>query len=298
MTRRFRTYCRLLVPALVLVSAAASGQVVAPSGPLSADPARAALVPKQTPAALQRTAALALPFFDDFTSPLEGRPDPQKWNVHGGAYVSNRLALAPPSRGAATLDGLKANGQSYSGNISVSYGTLDSLVSQPIDLSGLSTSSGVFLSFAWQAGSIGSAPNLNTSSTPVKLELFLKNTSNTWVRAWSYNSQRVRTGFRQQLIDLNNAQYLHGTFQFMFVATGSASDNSDNFSIDYVVLDRNRSGVLDTDTVFVDVATGAGLVNGNPSGASAAPCGASRPCRCGSSTRPRRPLVSSTPRWA
>ncbi|MBD2722343.1 hypothetical protein [Hymenobacter armeniacus] len=262
----FRTYCRSLLPAFLLVSAAASGQVIAPSGPLSADPARAAFIPAKAPAALQRTAALPLPFFDDFTSPLEGPPNATNWDSRGGAYVSNRLALAPLTRGAATLDGLKANGLSYSGSIGVSYGTLDSLKSQPIDLSGLTTSSGVYLSFAWQAGSIGSAPNLNTSSTPVKLELFLKNTSGTWVPAWSYNSQRVRTGFRQQLINLNNTQYLHGGFQFMFVATGNASDNSDNFSIDYVVLDRNRTGVLDTDTVFVDVATGAGLVNGNPSG--------------------------------
>ncbi|MBJ6111603.1 T9SS type A sorting domain-containing protein [Hymenobacter sp. BT523] len=266
MMTRFRTYCRSLMPAFLLVSAAASGQVIAPSGPLSADPARAAFVPAKAPAALQRTAALTLPFFDDFTSPLEGPPNATNWDSRGGAYVTNRLALAPLTRGAATLDGLKANGQSYSGNISVSYGTLDSLKSQPIDLSGLTTSSGVYLSFAWQAGSIGSAPNLNTSSTPVKLELFLKNNSGTWVPAWSYNSQRVRTGFRQQLINLNNTQYLHGGFQFMFVATGNASDNSDNFSIDYVVLDRGRSGVLDSDTVFVDVATGAGLVNGNPSG--------------------------------
>ncbi|MBF9222980.1 T9SS type A sorting domain-containing protein [Hymenobacter ruricola] len=266
MTTRFRMYCRLLLPAFLLAAGAAHGQVPMSPGPLSSDPGRAAFIPKTNPAALQRTAPLALPFFDDFTSPLEGRPRESHWEARGGAYVSNRLAVAPPTRGAATLDGLKANGQSYSGGTTVSYGTIDSLKSQPIDLSSLSANSGVYLSFAWQAGVVDLAPARNGSATPVHLDLFLKTASNSWVRAWSYNSQNVRTGFRQQLIAINQAQYLHGTFQFMFVATGSTSENRDAWSIDYVLLDRGRTGNLQVDTTFVDVAAGAGLVGGNPSG--------------------------------
>ncbi|MBF9140891.1 T9SS type A sorting domain-containing protein [Hymenobacter properus] len=222
-------------------------------------------MPKANPAVQQRTTALSLPFFDDFITPLDGAPDPRRWVPTGGALVSNRLALAPLTRGAATLDGLKANGQNYSGSTGVFYSSIDSLKSQEIDLSGLTVNDQVYLSFAWQAGSIVGTPNGNSGSTPVRLELYLKNSTNTWVRAWSYNSQRVRTGFRQQVMDLNQTQYLHGTFQFMLVASGNASDNSDNWNIDYVLLDRGRARGL-TDTTFVDVATGAGLVGSSPSG--------------------------------
>ncbi|MFD2720496.1 T9SS type A sorting domain-containing protein [Hymenobacter monticola] len=265
MMTRFRTYCRLLLPALLLSAGAAQAQIELRSGPLSADPSRAAYIPKVDRAVQQRTAALSLPFFDDFTTPLEGAPDVRRWEPNGGAFVSNRLALAPLTRGAATLDGLKANGQSYSGIIQSFYSTLDSLTSQPIDLSGLTASNDVYLSFAWQAGSIVGTPNLNSGATPVRLELFLKNSSSLWTRVWSYNSQRATTGFRQQVIRLDQSQYLHGTFQFRFVATGNASENPDNWNIDYVLLDRGRTRGL-ADTTFVDVATGAGLLGDNPSG--------------------------------
>ena len=269
MTKLFRTYRRLGLPALLLLAGAAAGQGVAPSFPLSADPARAAYAPPAGQRALQRgSTALTLPFFDDFTTPLEGAPKAQNWLRTGGALVSNRLALAPPTRGAATLDGLRANGQSYSGSTTVSYGVMDSLASQPINLGSFGVTDGVKLSFAWQAGSIVGVPNLNLGSTPVRLELFVKTNAGAWERVWFYNSQRVRTGFRQQLISLNQAKYLHGDFQFMFVATGNTSDNSDTWGVDYVVLDSNAARVRNAanDTTFVDVATGAGLFRGNPSG--------------------------------
>ena len=263
----FRSSGRLVLPALLLAGGKASAQV-APALPLSADPARAAYAPPAAAQTARRGAAaqaLALPFFDDFTLPLEGAPRAQNWLPTGGALVSNRLALLPPSRGAATLDGLRANGRSYSGGVSASYGAIDSLTSQPINLGGLTANDQVYLSFAWQAGSIVGAPNLNTSSTPVRLELFVRTDAGNWDPVFSTVSQRRRTGFRQQVIDLNQAKYLHGNFQFMFVASGNTADNSDNWSVDYVVLDRGRTRGL-TDTTFDDTATSAGLKFGNPSG--------------------------------
>ena len=263
----FRYAGWLVVPALLLAAGTASAQV-APARPLPADPARAAYAPTAAARAARRDAAvlaLALPFFDDFTLPLEGAPRAQNWLPTGGALVSNRLALLPPSRGAATLDGLRANGRSYSGGVSAAYGAIDSLTSQPINLGGLTANDQVYLSFAWQAGSIVGAPNLNTSSTPVRLELFAKTDAGNWDQVFSTVSQRRRTGFRQQVIDLNQAKYLHGSFQFMFVASGNTADNSDNWSVDYVVLDRGRARGL-TDTTFDDTATSAGLKFGNPSG--------------------------------
>ncbi len=266
MTTLFRMYRCLVLPALLLVAGAAAAQV-APALPLSADPSRAAYAPTAAQRALLKrgTAALDLPFFDDFTTPLEGAPRTQNWLPSGGAFVSNRLALLPLTRGAATLDGLKANGQSYSNAVNNSYGPIDSLTSQPINLSGLTANDAVYLSFAWQAGSIVGVPNLNTANTPVRLELFVKTDAGSWESKWVYRSLRRRTGFRQQVIALDQPQYLHGNFQFMFVASGNTSNNSDGWSVDYVLLDRGRTAGL-ADTTFADIATSAGLKGSNPSG--------------------------------
>jgi len=263
---RFRTYCYWALPAL-LAAGPAAAQEGLPLAPLASDPGRAAYAPAATKQAQQRTTALSLPFFDDFTSPLEGAPSVLRWQANGGALVSNRFALTPLTRGAATLDGLKANGQTYSGGAPNSpNATLDSLVSQPINLAGLAPSSNVVLSFAWQAGTIAGIPDRNSVSTQVRLELFVKSLVSgnaVWESKWIANSTGQRTPFRQQTIALDQAKYLHGDFQFMFVATGNTTVNSDAWSIDYV---RLNSGRTLTDTIFTDVATGAGLLNDNPSG--------------------------------
>lgn len=262
----FRTYRRLLLPGLLLLAGAAAAQI-APALPLAADPGRAAYAPTAAQFRVQQrgTAALALPFFDDFTSPLEGPPKAQNWLPGGGALVSNRLALNPLTRGAATLDGLRANGQSYSGAVTSPAGLLDSLTSQPIALGGLTANDQVALSFAWQAGSIVSVPNANLGSSPVRLELFVKTDAGAWESVWVRLGTGRRTPFRQQVILLNQAKYLHANFQFRFVASGNRSDNSDNWSVDYILLDQGRTQGL-ADTTYADVAISAGLKGGNPSG--------------------------------
>ena len=269
MTTLFHASRRLLLPVLLLAAAGAASAQAVITGPLSADPGRARFAPSAARRPQLRgtagPAALALPFFDDFTAPLEGAPKVLNWQPTGGAMVSNRLALAPLTRGAATLDGLRANGRTYSNAVASSYGPIDSLVSQPLDLGGLTAASQVALSFAWQAGSIVGAPNANVNNNIVSLELFVKTNLSRWESVWTYTSQRARTGFRQQVILLNQARYLHGDFQFMFVASGNNSDNSDNWGVDYVLLDRNRARGL-ADTTFVDVATSAGLRGNTPSG--------------------------------
>ena len=262
MTTLFQS-CRHLLPLLLLGTGAASAQQVLVQ-PLSADPARAVYAPSGTIQMQQRgITALALPFFDDFTTPLEGAPKAQNWTSKGGALVTNRLGINSLTRGTATLDGLKANGRVYSGVTAGQYGVIDSLQSQPIDLSGLTPADGVFLSFAWQAGSIVSVPNSSFGTQTVRLVLLVKTNTGAWEQAWVYNSLARRTPFRQQVVDLNQAKYLHGSFQFMFVASGNRSDNSDNWGIDYVLLNRGRSL---TDTTYTDYATAAGLRGGNPSG--------------------------------
>ena len=270
MMTRFHPLSRLLLPALLLGAGTAAAQL-SPSEPLSADPGRAAYAPTAARAQLRGTTALALPFFDDFTTPLEGTPNPLKWMPTGGAFASNRLAIQPLTRGAATLDGLRANGQSYSGQMNSLYGPIDSLVSQPINLSGLTPNNNVSLSFAWQAGSIVSAPNAYVAGRqPVRLQLLAKSDVGNWEEVWVYNSLAARTPFRQQVVLLNQARYLYGNFQFMFVASGNLSNNHDNWSVDYILLDRGRTAGL-ADTTFQDSGAGGGLTGGNPSGGMRSP---------------------------
>lgn len=251
----------------VLLPFAAAAQLV--TGPLPADPARAATA---VPAANtnQRTTALTLPFFEDFTSPLEGAPNATRWQgattsypnlgstiryTGGGAYVSNRLAVEPLTRGTATLDGLRANGLPYVANLPVSYGQIDTLTSQIIDLSGFTAGSNVRLSFAWQAGGVVGAPTNNANSSPTNLTLELLDNSGAWQSAWTYTSRGNITKFRQQIFTLGSA-YLHSAFRFRFRASGSRTQNTDVFGLDYIYLNNNRAA---NDTTFQDIATSRGL---------------------------------------
>jgi hypothetical protein len=261
-----RLLLRLLALPLLLPLGAVAQLV---TSPLPADPARAATL--GTPAvagAAQRTTALTLPFFDDFTTPLEGPPNATRWlgataaypnlgatirYLGGGGYVSNRLAVNPLTRGTLTLDGLRSNGLPYSPNSATSYGQTDTLTSQVIDLSGLGVSSNVYLSFAWQAGSVVGAPNSNAQ---VNLRLELLDNTGRWQEAWAYTSRGSTTRFKQQILPLNQAAYFHSGFQFRFRASGSRTLNSDLFGLDYIYLNNNRTA---SDTTFQDIATSRGL---------------------------------------
>ncbi|WP_375419481.1 T9SS type A sorting domain-containing protein [uncultured Hymenobacter sp.] len=252
MSAFFRTGRLLFLP-LLLAPTLAQAQLV--SGALPADPARAGLRPAPVAGAARRgTATISLPFFDDFTTPREGRPSPLRWLATGGAYVSNRLAVAPPSRGAATLDGLKANGLGYTPG-SNAFGALDTLTSQPIDLSALSPASSVRLSYAWQAGTVGDGARRSGGSTPVLLETdFWDGTR--WTTVRTETSTGTVNSFRQVILPVDQAAYFRPDFQFRFRATGNGADGRDAWSVDYVLLDQNRPA---NDTTFRDIAISRGL---------------------------------------
>ena len=177
----------LTLPTLLLAVAAQAQTtpLLLTPQPLAADPSRAKVVTIST--AAQRPAALTLPFFEDFTLPRDGQPNPLRWQAAtltypdgsgltqhyggGGAYVSNRLASEPLTRGTATLDGLRANGQPYSPGSASFYSATDTLTSQAIDLSAFSTANQLYLSYAWQAGTLAGSPVASGSVTPVFLAL-------------------------------------------------------------------------------------------------------------------------------
>jgi hypothetical protein len=269
-----RLLLRLLgLPAVLLplLAQAQTAPLVLTPQPLAADPSRA-YVPASAGGAAQRTAALALPFFEDFTLPRDGQPSPLRWQpatttypsgglntlryAGGGAYVSNRLASAPLTRGTVTLDGLRANGQPYTPSSASFYSATDTLTSQPIDLSGYSSAANLYLSYAWQAGTLAGAPVANTSGTPVFLTLEFLNNVGRWNTIWIYNGENKTTRFRQQIFPISEASYLHSNFRFRFRASGNQSSSRDAFGLDYIYLNNNRTA---RDTVFQDIATSRGL---------------------------------------
>lgn len=239
--------------------------------PLLADPGRATN-PVAAAKATQRTAALALPFFEDFTLPRDGQPSPLRWQdatssypdgsgltqrySGGGAYVSNRLASEPLTRGTATLDGLRANGLPYTPGSASIYSATDTLTSQPIDLSGYSAASQLYFSYAWQAGTLAGSPAANGGATPVFLTLEFLDNAGQWNSIWTYNAESKTTRFRQQIFPLNQAGYFHSGFRFRFRASGNRASSRDAFGVDYIYLNNNRTA---NDTIFQDIATSRGL---------------------------------------
>lgn len=269
-----RSLLRLLgLPALLLplLAPAQTAPLVLTPQPLAADPSRA-YVPAAAGGATQRTAALALPFFEDFTLPRDGQPSPLRWQsatttypngglntLHyagGGAYVSNRLASEPLTRGTATLDGLRANGQPYAPGSASFYSATDTLTSQPIDLSGYSAAANLYLSYAWQAGSLAGAPVASASGAPVFLTLEFLDNVGRWNAIWTYNGENKVTRFRQQIFPVSQASYFHSNFRFRFRASGNQASSRDAFGVDYIYLNNNRTA---RDTVFQDIATSRGL---------------------------------------
>ena len=207
--------------------------------PLPADPARAARA-AAAPGGEARTAALVLPFFEDFAGQPEGAPARSRWK-DGNVLVNERFSNSPPSRGMVTFDGLDSLGRSYGSP--TAFGQSDVLTSQAIDLSGVQPGQRTYLSFFWQTGSVAGGPNYETGSRQVRLVLeFLDNTG-AWRQVW-YNpvsfSQNTLTRFRQRFIAVNEARYMHAGFRFRFRSFGSLYGTRDTWNLDYLVLDRNR----------------------------------------------------------
>ncbi len=182
-----------------------------------------------------RVQALALPFFDDFST-TSLRPSPQLWIAGSGVYVNNTLATRHPSVNVATFDGLNPQGVPYNFVNEQAQGETDTLTSQAINLAGLSPADSLYLSFYWQAKGLGELPDLGDS---LRLE-FLTRTGQ-WVAAWKGAGAEFDSLFRQTFIAIKDPVYLHGTFQFRFRATGRQSGGYDTWHIDYIYLNKNRS---------------------------------------------------------
>ena len=190
-----------------------------------------------TPELKSPSAALTLPFMDDFsyTGPY---PSAALW-MDNDVFVNNSLGMNPPSVGVATLDGLDAEGLPYGDD----EGWADTLTSKMINLSGLTVSSGAVLSFFAQPQGLGDAPE-----SIDRLLLEFKDKDGNWnpianipgssVNDFEYNSH------------LLGALYLGPEFQFRFLNHNARTGFVDLWHIDYVKIDTSR---IENDQSFEDV---------------------------------------------
>lgn len=202
----------------------------------------------------QTGGALALPYFDDFSTAINGRPDSRLWMPGSGVYVNNTMPINHPSVNVATFDGLRANGQPYELNNVMTQGYTDTLTSQPINLGSVAPRDSVYLSFYWQIQGLGELPESGISvqipADSLKLE-FLSSTGR-WEMVWFQVGGKPNLNFPQAFVAVRDTRFLHLAFQFRFRTFGRQSGPYDNWNIDYLFLNKGRSR---TDRYIKDITT-------------------------------------------
>lgn len=183
-----------------------------------------------------RTQALSLPFADDFSKPGI-YPDSSKW-LDSYVFINTTMADQPVTIGVATFDGLNFNGIPYD-TVSGATDTADFLTSQPIDLNYAGDTT-IWLSFFYQPQGLADKPESADS-----LVLQYLGPSGEWFSVWS-RAGRSDTAFQQVFLSIRDT-LLYSNFQFRFLNYATINGNRDHWHIDYVELNRNRTG---NDPVF------------------------------------------------
>lgn len=191
------------------------------------------------PQSRARITALTLPFFDDFSTAKNGQAIPSLWQIGGGVFVNNNLAVNQPTVNVATFDGLQANGFPYDFTNQLTQGATDTLTSLPINLSVNSPSDSLYFSFFWQGKGLGEQPDLSDSLT---LQ-FLTN-GNTWNTVWVQKGVNLPANFSQVILPIRASLYFHGNFQFRFQSFGRKSGQFDVWHLDYVCLAKKSDNSI------------------------------------------------------
>jgi len=195
---------------------------------------------------------LTLPFFDDFSRyslPTDDASIPQEWQRWSDttAYINTHLPSSPPTIGVATLDGLNARGYPYNFNSEFSQGPADTLTSLPIDLSGFSAGDNIYLTFMYQRGGLGNAPEAEDS---LVIDFFSPFGQGEWFHTWSVPGGGSGA-FEQAFIRIDQPEYLLSGFRFRFRNYATLSGAFDHWHIDYVII---RQGIDPDNFLFDEVA--------------------------------------------
>ena len=182
---------------------------------------------------------LALPFWDDFSTSYKF-PDTALWLGSQNVSISRGSGIQPPTYNVATFDGTDANGNVYSDN-EISVGLADSLLSKPIDLSGIGVNfqNTVYLSFFWQLEGFGEIPDPEDS-----IRLQFKDVNEKWVTVWSMTggNPTISDIFTQETFQLDPVLFYHDDFQFKFESFSRLTGVFDTWQLDYILLNKGRNG--------------------------------------------------------
>lgn len=191
----------------------------------------------------QKTTAITLPFFEDFTG-YSILPDHNKW-VENQVYINNTMCVSPPSRGVATFDALDTLGRPWDPSSNSNFRFTDSLTSQPINLSSFTPADSMYLSFFYQPQGLGFYP-LQADS----FMLFMKIRYGDWLPVWKIAGSALQP-FTQVMIPITDTLYFHNAFQFRFANIAALNYSDAIWNLDYVRLDAHRNMY---DTAINDIA--------------------------------------------
>ena len=182
---------------------------------------------------------LTLPFWDDFSTSTEV-PDTGLWLGSQNVSISQGAGIQPPTYNVAIFDGTDVNGNVYSNN-ETSVGLADSLLSKPIDLSGINVNlqNTVYLSFFWQLEGFGEIPDPEDS-----IRLQFKDANDDWVTVWSMTGgdTDILGVFTQEILQVDPVRFLHDDFQFKFESFSRLIGVFDTWLLDYILLNKGRDG--------------------------------------------------------
>ncbi|MBN2891667.1 MAG: T9SS type A sorting domain-containing protein [Bacteroidales bacterium] len=192
---------------------------------------------------------LELPFFDDFSVKSKFAEN----FIDNDVTISVNSAVLPPSIGAAMFDAVDSDGDFFAGGYNASL-VADKLTSKPINLLYPDNNS-IYFSFFYQPQGFLDLPEANDS---LVLQFFAPN-QNKWTTVWSASNAQSDQDFKQVILNISDTSFLQKGFQFRFYnrismptnAYPSLVGNCDQWFVDYIYLDKNRSA---SDTVYHDVA--------------------------------------------
>ncbi len=182
-----------------------------------------------------------------YTNP-DNTPRPWILWADDDAYVNSTFPLNPPTIGVATLDGMDRTGWPYEPDAPNMNGLADKLTSVPINLA-FPAGDSIYLSFFCEP--IGrSGDQLAHGEDSLRLELFAPDENN-WYQVWTAPGNAAADTFRQVMVPITDPKFLKSNFKMRFSNYATLGGAVDQWHIDYVRLDRNRTAA---DTVLKDVA--------------------------------------------
>tara|TARA_B100001109_G_C18864465_1_gene476154 strand:- start:4042 stop:6285 length:2244 start_codon:yes stop_codon:yes gene_type:complete len=185
-------------------------------------------------------------FAQDSTSYYFVDIDSNTWYTDRDVYLNETFGIDPPTRGMATFDGLDQYGMPYDIEQKIKV-KADYLTSVPIDLS--STIDTTYFSFYFQPKGISlDGPEIGDS---LVVEFF-NSVDQKWEKTWGIDGFSVDT-FQQVMLKVDS-QFLTSAFQFRFRAYANAAGAFDQWHIDYIYLNdqRTKQSINTKDIAFVN----------------------------------------------